>query len=636
MSVVTFDPGNNTGVSVKSTLFGHNLEHTRSAVYQGLSAQILRNRKFAGKPAAHFGQPAEWYRIGPENVFISLDPKDVYVKHICDRGKRESLSRNETNSLLIQNPAADQTAGIGQKNLALKKGKEYQVKAVLKGRGVCPFDASVRIINASGKSYAEKSFAITSADWRPCDFTFVMSEDDMNAAFEIYFTRRLEIKIGVVSLLPVDNFYGMRRDVVDLMKETGISLLRWPGGNFAGEYNWKDGLLDVDMRAPQFSYQPVETHPHSGGYDFHEIGIDEFVALCREIGAEPYLTINLAWDSPEESAQWVEYCNGSAGTEWGGKRAARGFVKPYNVRYWSLGNEFGYGHMEGLNTPELYAEKARLSAAAMKRVDNSIIFFASGPYSPKQDSEPWTRRGLPPLAKDVSYISFHAYESSFEHGIDFVTDDGLRKSYQEICDTPDSWLKSLKNLRAVLDSCGGDIKKIGISFDEWNAFFAWYHKPCIIEGMFTALMLEMICREYDRLNMPICMYFQPVNEGAILVYPFDSELTANGQVFRLMKEHREGVLLDVCSDDKDLHCLGTIHKNSNKAILTLINRSYDREISFAFADALPEFKSAVLLDGSGPLFHGSKFKEVNGLGIKDAAHNVIIPPHSLWQAEIKL
>jgi hypothetical protein len=222
------------------------------------------------------------------------------------------------------------------------------------------------------------------------------------------------------------------------------------------------------------------------------------------------------------------------------------------------------------------------------------------------------------------------------HGIDFVTDEGLRKSYQNVCDAPDSWLESLKNLRAVLDSGGEDIKKMGISFDEWNVFFAWYHKPCIIEGIFTALMLEMMCKEYDRLNMPICMYFQPVNEGAILVYPFDSEITANGQVFRLMKEHREGTILNVHSDDQELHCLGTVHKDSNKAILTLINRSYDREISYSFGDGLPEIKQAVLLDGSGPIFHGSKFREINGLGIKDASHNFIIPPHSVWQAEIKL
>jgi alpha-N-arabinofuranosidase len=633
MNNITVDLHKDSGITIKKTLFGHNLEHTRSAVFQGLSAQVLRNRKFAGKPAAHFGEPAEWYRIGPGNIYITLDPKDAYVRHVRDNGKSDNS--NEINSLVIQNPVANQQAGIGQKNLALKKGGEYRIKAVLKGRGPFPFDVSVRIVHSVGGICAEKSFAVTAADWHPYDFTFVMPEDDMNAAVEICFTQRAEIKIGVVSLLPVDNFHGMRRDVIDLMKQIGISLLRWPGGNFAGEYNWKDGLLDADMRAPQLSYQPVETQPHSGGYDFHEIGIDEFVALCKEIGAEPYLTINLAWDSPEESAQWVEYCNGSADTEWGGIRTERGFAEPYNVRYWSLGNEFGYGHMEGLNTPESYAEKARLSAAVMKKIDGDLVFFASGPYTPKKDPGPWTREGLPLLAGDIAYVSYHAYQWFFVHGVDFVTDEGLRKSYYDVCGAPDSWLKHLKELRTMLDSQGEDIKKIGIAFDEWNVFFAWYHNPCVIEGMFTALMLEMICREYAGLNMPICMYFQPVNEGAIMVYPLESELTANGQVFKLMKEHAEGNMLEIHSSDEDIHCLGTVHRRSGKAFVTLINRAYDRDVLCSFGNGLP-ITCAVLLDGSGPVFHGSKWKETNGLDIRNGDGNFVIPRRSIWQAEIKL
>ena len=94
----------------------------------------------------------------------------------------------------------------------------------------------------------------------------------------------------------------------------GVRLLRWPGGNFAGEYNWKDGLLPADMRAPFESHLGLETQPHSLGYDFNEINTDDFVALCKEIGAEPFITINPTWNTEEECAQWVEYCNGDVDT----------------------------------------------------------------------------------------------------------------------------------------------------------------------------------------------------------------------------------------------------------------------------------------------------------------------------------
>jgi alpha-N-arabinofuranosidase len=636
MCAVSIDLDKITDIKIEDTLFGHNLEHTRSAVYQGLSAQLLRNRKFAGKPAAHFGEPAEWYRVGAESVFITLDPQDAYVKHDEKEG-RHFIGNNEINSLIIQNPLPNQKAGIGQRDLALKGGAEYKARIIASVRGDdLPLKVTLTIASRDGAVYKEKTFNIESGIWCTSEFTFTAPAGNVNASFEVSFSQKAELKLGAASLLPVDSFHGMRKDVVVMMKNIGIALLRWPGGNFSGEYRWKDGLLDVDQRAPLFSYTPVETQPHSGGYDFHEIGIDEFIALCREIGAEPYLTINLAWDSPEESAQWVEYCNGGASTGGGKRRVERGHAEPYQVKYWSLGNEFGYGHMEGLNTPEAYAEKARSCVRAMKKVDPSIRFFSSGPYGPHRDPAPWTKQGLPLLAKEVSYLSYHAYEWHFVHGVDFVTDKGLKKSYEDITSSPVAWLEDIKKLRAFLDAQGEDIRKIAVSFDEWNVFFAWYHDPCVIEGMFTALMLEMFCKEYKALNMPVCMYFQPVNEGAIMIHPFKSELTANGQVFTLMKKHRRGLLADVNSSDKDIHCLVTVDQGKGGVTLTIINCSYDRVISCVLCKECGGVQNAVLLDGSGPILHGVKFIQRDGFTIKNAAGEFVIPPRSILQLECGL
>ncbi|GHT94162.1 hypothetical protein FACS1894141_0300 [Spirochaetia bacterium] len=633
MCAVKIDIGTITTTKIEDTLFGHNLEHTRSAVYQGLSAQLLRNRKFAGKPAAHFGEPAEWYRVGAENAFITLDPHDAYVKHVGN-SEKSLICNNEINSLVIQNPLPNQKAGIGQKGLAQKGGTAYTARIIAKVRGDdLPLKVTLTVAGSGGKIYDEKTFSIGDGDWRTCEFSYSPEDDDTNASFEVSFSQRAELKLGAASLLPADNFHGMRKDVVARMKEIGIGLLRWPGGNFSGEYRWKDGLLDVDQRAPLLAYTPVESQPHSGGYDFHEIGIDDFIALCREINAEPYLTINLAWNSPEESAQWVEYCNGSTDTEWGKKRAERGHPEPYRVKYWSLGNEFGYGHMEGLNTPEAYAEKACSSAAAIKKVDPSVTFFSSGPYGPGWNSADWTTKGLAPMAKHVSYLSFHAYEGSFVHGVDFATDKGLKESYEKVTGTPAGWLDGLRKSRAFLDSQNEDIKKIAISFDEWNTFYAWFHDPCVIEGVFTALMLEMFCKEYKSLNMPVCMYFQPVNEGAIMVYPLGTELTANGQVFKLMKNHCGGLLADIDSGDEDLHCLCTADKGKSWLTLTVINRSYERAIPVSPGNGLGSIKSAILLDGSGSIFHGSKFSERDGFEIKNAAGEFVIPPRSILQIE---
>ena len=122
------------------------------------------------------------------------------------------------------------------------------------------------------------------------------------------------------------------------------------------------------MRAPFESHLGMETQPHSLGYDFNEINTDDFLALCKEIGAEPFITINPTWNTEEECAQWVEYCNGDADTEYGRIRIERGYKEPYNVKYWSLGNEFGYGHMEGDNTAAGYGKNGKRYGIKMLEV----------------------------------------------------------------------------------------------------------------------------------------------------------------------------------------------------------------------------------------------------------------------------
>ena len=191
------------------------------------------------------------------------------------------------------------------------------------------------------------------------------------ARLEITFDQEGVLGLGAVSLLPADHFHGMRRDVIECLKEISVPLLRWPGGNFAGDYRWEDGLLPIDRRGPLQPFYPLETLPHSRGFDTHEVGIDEFMALCRELDAEPFLSINLFHEGPEGAARWVEYCNGGVDTEWGRKRADRGHPEAYNVKQWSLGNELGYNHMEGPGTPHAYPEAAAEAAAAMRANSSS-------------------------------------------------------------------------------------------------------------------------------------------------------------------------------------------------------------------------------------------------------------------------
>ena len=137
--------------------------------------------------------------------------------------------------------------------------------------------------------------------------------------------------------------------MIERLREIGASHIRWPGGNFAGEYRWRDGLIaDPDERAPLQSYTEIETQPYSLGYDANDIGMEDILALCERIGAKPVFTINAAWESPQSSAAWLKACKG-------------------RVKMWSLGNEMGYGHMEGPKGPEGYARMVLPHAEAMMK-----------------------------------------------------------------------------------------------------------------------------------------------------------------------------------------------------------------------------------------------------------------------------
>ena len=341
-------------------LFGQNLEHTRSCIYGGLSAQLIRNRKFAGKPSRD-GIAAEWQAFGKTAVYELLT--ESYTRHL---GASAMPRRNELSSQCIQNLGSDTISGIQQSGLSLIADKYYLFRAAMRSFNCEPCRVVVRM-TAGEKVLAEQNFNTESAEWKVVECQFGPFEE-VDATISIGVKKMRTIIVGMVSLLPENHFHGMRSDVVTHLKEIGTSILRWPGGNFAGEYRWRDGLLSPDERAPLQSFTEDETQPYSHGYDFNELDTDAVVAICREIEAEPFFTINPVWDSPEESAAWVEYCNGPANSQMGKLRAERGFPEPYHVRFWSLGNEMGYGHMEGPHTPSEYEALSRRHAQAMLKV----------------------------------------------------------------------------------------------------------------------------------------------------------------------------------------------------------------------------------------------------------------------------
>lgn len=517
---------------VSAFLFGQNLEHTRGCLYGGLSAQLLRNRKFAGKPS-RTGVAADWEGFG-RDVMFELLPEEPYTRHACRNGMPRD---NECQSQYLQNLDPAGAAGIRQRGLTFGAGCTFRFRNAVRSKYAEPIPVRVRV-TVSGVCVAEREFTASTGEWETLEFTFRNSvcgegcDAKSDAVLELEIQGRHTLLVGMMSLLPEDHFHGMRRDVVENLRAIGTTLIRWPGGNFAGEYRWRDGLLDVDERAPLQAVTEIETQPYSHGFDNQEIGTDDVVALCREIGAEPFLTINPVWDSPEETAFWVEYCNGAPDSPGGKLRAERGFPEPFGVKYWSLGNEMGYSHMEGPHSSADYARLARRHAEAMKRVDDSITLFSSGPYP----SEEWARGAADALADLVPVVSLHSYVAHGHH--DYTTPERAAETFRFIVNASE-WTKELiVQTRAQLD------ERLAISLDEWNIWYAWYRHTGIAGGIYAARFLHYLMDVGERYQIRYACYFQPVNEGAIRVGALHSELTAIGQAMALMKEHAAGRRMD--------------------------------------------------------------------------------------------
>jgi len=603
-------------------VFSFNLEHTRAAVNGGLSAQMLQNRKFAGKPSRNEGLAAHWFSIGEKTLYLMVDGgRRCYTRHICLNNMRRD---NELHSQVVENLVEGQRAGIGQHGVALQSGKSYLLRTVTRVNK--PVSLCVALTDRSGgKVYAARTLSLSpSDDWQVEEFEMMPDTEDMDGCIRYTYTDKAEVTFGALSMLPKDNFHGMRLDVVRNLKAIGPRMLRWPGGNFAGEYRWKDCLLPVDARGPLQAATEIETQPYSEGYDSHEIGTDEFIALCREVGAEPWITINLAWSTPEESAQWVEYCNGTPDSEYGKIRAERGFKEPYNVRFWSLGNEMGYVHMEGPHGPKEYAALAEKHVDAMVKVTPGLEFCSSGPYPNKN----WVENSAAPLSEKVPYISLHHY-SAPRGGYHYTTEEEIRQTYQGIIQSFDTNLSLARDMRKLLDATG---KKLHISFDEWNQWYAWYRPSCVGEGMFTAKMLHMFLRETNVLDMPIVSYFQPIGEGAILIKPTESRLTANGQMFALMKVHQDARLCEV-TEDEDYSTVASL--KGDTLSITLVNTQYERERTFDFTLKGKLVKGIVYASedvSAHSYFHESPLP----VEVRSGKVRVVLPSHSVALVQLKV
>lgn len=253
--------------------------------------------------------------------------------------------------------------------------------------------------------------------------------------------------------------HGFRTDVIEAVRGLNISLLRYPGGNFVSNYHWKDGVGPERPDRMELAWNRLEPNT---------FGTNEFMQFLDEVGGdiEPYFAVNLGTGTITEAQQWVEYTNVESGPYYAELRREHGHPEPYDIKYWSLGNEMdGFWQIGHLNATD-YAKKAREAAKVMRLTDPSIKLVAAGASNFRPDADPmhWNRIVLEELRDVVDYIALHIYVGNPEDNYyNFMATPHVMEERTEL-------VEGLIDI-VMQDAERGDRPPIRIAWDEWNV---WY------------------------------------------------------------------------------------------------------------------------------------------------------------------
>ena len=346
-----------------------------------------------GIPAALTQQPVKmlhWDTFGPGKVAVDT---------------KEPL--NSQYSVRIESGA--QETGVAQSKICVEKGKGYE--GSLWARGDASGRVTVRLLD--GKTVlAEKKLGAVKKEWTELPFTLSPTAATANATLQVAVNAKDAVWLDQVSLMPTEwkKEGGFRPDLVKAVEGLKPPIIRWPGGCFASPYRWKDGVGPQHKRG---------IYPRSiwDDQDVNSYGTDEFIAMCRKVGAEPLIVVNIGtkeWNGPDakredflkEVLAWMEYCNGPADSEWGRQRAANGHKEPYNVKYWEIDNETW--HMKA----EDYATEVNIFAEAMRKAWPKIRLAACGSngYGDGGNGLAWNAKIIELCADKIDYLSIHHYE----------------------------------------------------------------------------------------------------------------------------------------------------------------------------------------------------------------------------------
>jgi alpha-N-arabinofuranosidase len=380
--------------TIDERIYGHFLEHINHSVVDGLYAEQVRGQGFEGKDFADFWQP-----FGEQGTVALV---------------AEKLERGEQSVRL--SPRAG-SSGIRQGRLYVEAGETYDGSVWLKPEQGAPA-VSLRVLGPAGRVLANLPLKTTGREWQSVSFSFTSAATDRQASLELVATGAGSVLVDFVSLMRAAARRNgkLRPDLLAALKGLAPPFIRWPGGSYASVYKWKDAIGPAVAR----KYTPNSIW---GGYsDYYGFGTDEFLELCRQLGAAPMIVLAATNTDPaqlEYALEWVHYLVDPVTTEWGRRRAANGHPEPYRVPYIQIDNE----PMNHGLSPDGYAAIVNLYGPRLRAIAPESKIVACG--QKRSNDMNWSEKLIDIAGKNFDVLGVHNYEyepENFATGVRRIED----------------------------------------------------------------------------------------------------------------------------------------------------------------------------------------------------------------------
>lgn len=481
--------------------------------------------------------------LNGKNVYFEGTPEDVKIPAVAPQwnsfgdGQFEMVKGDAVNMEYSQKITATSKSGVSQGPQNVVAGETFVGSIYAKGNG------TLSVGLKRGDSFiVEQKIGVPGNEWKKFDITLPAGENSGDADFAVAVENgTVQIDQVTLSTATGQALGGFRPDILQTVKDLHPTCLRWPGGGYVAQYNWKWGIGPQEERHRWPNWMWMD-------YDQNCFGTDEFIKFCREVNTEPVIVVSVHFERPEsereeiiqEALDWLRYCNEPATGEWGKVRAANGHPEPYNVKYWEIDNEMWEMGIER------YESFVRELSVKMREIDPTIKIIACGGF--RGEDEGFINRS----GQYFDYLSLHHYEQQ----------GGYATGPKRLGEQYDNYAKM------IAESPNPNIK---LFISEWNLqSIDWK------TGLFAGGFLNE-CEARDVVAMGAAALFirrtdMPDWNNAFINFDYKDVFVApNYQVTELWYDNFSRYRLDYEGDTKDLSVVTTMSENGRDVIVKVVN-----------------------------------------------------------------